>query len=193
MTETPSPTITELWATLGDRAGDEVVALFDQLRDAGATDAELARALSMLITAQNLHAGALGEALAREQLTAWEPDAMAPSVPVTEVAKHLDRPRLARAVGTVLERINPAELVATVAAAGLALHRLGRAESVDTGQTAYRASMVQSDLVGTWTRDLEPDACELCVYWYASGREWTKHRTMPKHTGCVCAQTFHRA
>lgn len=193
MTEAPLATLPDLWAVLGDRAGDEVVALFEQLRDAGATDAELARALSMLITAQNLHAGALGEALAREQLTAWEPDAVATSVPVTEVATHLDRDRLARAVGTVLERIDPAELVATAAAAGLALHRLARSEAVDTGQSAYRASMVRSDLVGGWTRELEPDACELCVYWYASGREWTKHRTMPKHTGCVCAQAFHRA
>lgn len=193
MTEAPRQTITELWATIGDRAGDEVVALFEQLRDAGATDDELARALSMLITAQNLHAGALGEALARQDLTSWEPDAAVPTVPVTEVATHLDRDRLSRAVGTVLERIDPADLVATAAAAGLALHRLARSEAVDTGQTAYRVSMVQSDLVGSWTRELEPDACELCVYWYASGREWTKDRTMPKHTGCVCAQTFHRA
>lgn len=192
MTEAPLPTITDLWAVLGDRAGDEVVALFDQLRDAGATDAELARALSMLITAQNLHAGALGEALARNQLTAWEPETVAPSVPVTEVATHLDRDRLARAVGTVLERIDPAELVATAAAAGLALHRLARSEAVETGQASFRVVMVGSDLVGGWERELEPDACELCHYWHDEGIQ-PKGAPMPTHKGCTCAQRFHRA
>ena len=192
MTEAPLPTITDLWAVLGDRAGDEVVALFDQLRDAGATDAELARALSMLITAQNLHAGALGEALARNQLTAWDPETVAPSVPVTEVATHLDRDRLARAVGTVLERIDPAELVATAAAAGLALHRLARSEAVETGQASFRVVMVGSDLVGGWERELEPDACELCHYWHDEGIQ-PKGAPMPTHKGCTCAQQFHRA
>lgn len=192
MTEAPLPTITDLWAVLGDRAGDEVVALFDQLRDAGATDAELARALSMLITAQNLHAGALGEALARNQLTAWEPETVAPSVPVTEVATHLDRDRLSRAVGTVLERIDPAELVATAAAAGLALHRLARSEAVETGQASFRVVMVGSDLVGGWERELEPDACELCHYWHDEGIQ-PKNAPMPTHKGCTCAQQFHRA
>jgi len=192
VTEAPLPTITDLWAVLGDRAGDEVVALFDQLRDAGATDAELARALSMLITAQNLHAGALGEALARNQLTAWEPETVAPSVPVTEVATHLDRDRLSRAVGTVLERIDPAELVATAAAAGLALHRLARSEAVETGQASFRVVMVGSDLVGGWERELEPDACELCHYWHDEGIQ-PKNAPMPTHKGCTCAQQFHRA
>lgn len=192
MTEAPLPTLTDLWAVLGDRAGDEVVALFDQLRDAGATDAELARALSMLITAQNLHAGALGEALARNQLTAWDPETVAPSVPVTEVATHLDRDRLARAVGTVLERIDPAELVATAAAAGLALHRLARSEAVETGQASFRVVMVGSDLVGGWERELEPDACELCHYWHDEGIQ-PKDAPMPTHKGCTCAQQFHRA
>ena len=192
MTETPLPTLTDLWAMLGDRAGDEVVALFDQLRDAGATDTELARALSMLITAQNLHAGAFGEALARNQLTAWDPEAVPPTVPVTEVATHLDRDRLARAVGTVLERIDPAELVATAAAAGLALHRLARSEAVETGQASFRVAMVGSDLVDGWERELEPDACELCHYWHDEGIQ-PKGAPMPTHKGCTCAQQFHRA
>lgn len=185
------PTITDLWAMLGDRAGDEVLALFDQLREAGATDAELARALSMLVAGQNLHAGAFGEALARNQLTAWEPDAVAPPVPLAEVAHNLDRDRLARAVGTVLERIDTADLVVTVAAAGLALHRLARSEAVETGQMSYRVAMIGSDLVGGWERELEPDACELCHYWHAEGVQ-PKGRPMPTHKGCTCAQQFHR-
>lgn len=183
----------DLWAEVGDRAGAAVLELFEQLRALGVDDSELERALSMLIVAQNLHAGAAGEAVAHQQLTAWDPSARAPAVPATELSLRLDRPRLGRAVSTVLGRIDPADLAVTLAAAGAALHRLGRSEAVATAQESYQLSMSESEDVGGWTRELEPDACELCVYWYASGREWTKHKTMPKHTGCTCAQAFHPA
>lgn len=183
-------TLSELWAELGDRAGVAVVALFHRLRDLGATDAELRRALSMLITAENTHAGATAEGVAREQLQAWGAHVPTERVPLGDVATHLDGDRLGRAVGTVLERITADDVAAGLVVTGAALHRLGRSEAVATGQASFRAVMVGSDDVGGWTRDLEPDACELCVYWYASGREWTKHKTMPKHTGCTCAQTF---
>ena len=191
MTEAPLPTLVDVWAVLGDRAGAEVLALFDQLRDAGATDAELERALSMLITAQNLHAGAFGEALARNLLESWEPGTPIPSVPVADVATHLDRPRLSRAVGTVLERIDPAELAVTVAVAGRALRNLARAEALETGQTSYRLVMIGSDLTDGWERELEPDACELCHYWHDEGVQ-PKGAPMPTHKGCSCAQQFHR-
>lgn len=184
------PRLTDVWALIGQRAGDEVVALFEQLRDAGATDAELERALSMLITAQNLHAGALGEALARELLESWQPGTPIPPVPLADVATHVDRPRLGRAVGTVLERIDPADLAVTVAVAGRALHNIARSEALETGQSSYRLTVIGSDLADGWERQLEPDACELCYWWHEEGIQ-PPDTPMPTHKGCSCAQSFH--
>lgn len=185
--------LSDVWSVIGDDAGAKLLELFDHLQRTEATRAEVERSLSMLLVAQNINAGAFGEALARNQLTVWDLAEQASRVPATELAAHLDRPRLQRAVSTVLDRMEPGEVVAVTAGAGAALHRLARSEALDTGQAAFRVVMTGADGVGGWTRDVEPDACDLCIYWYASGREWTKHRPMPRHTGCSCAQQFTRA
>lgn len=184
--------LSDVWAVIGDDAGAKLLELFDHLQRTDATRAEVERSLSMLLVAQNVNAGVLGEALARNQLTVWDLAEQASRVPATELATHLDRPRLQRAVSTVLDRMDPAEVVAVAAGAGAALHRLARSEALETGRTAFRAVMIGADGVGGWERELEPDACELCHWWHDEGLQ-PKGAPFPAHKGCTCAQRFTRA
>lgn len=184
--------LTDIWQDIGDSAGSDVVALFDRLRAAGATDEELERALSMRITAQNLHGGALGEGLGRDLLTQWGDADQIKPLSLATVAHELDRPRLARAVSTVLARIDASAPEESLAMVVNGLHRLARSEVLEAGQGSFRNTVVSSETVAGWIREPESDACQLCEWWARDGRTWPKDHTMPTHKGCTCAQRFVR-
>lgn len=190
MTETAAtvPVLSDVWAALGDSAGDRAVALFRRLHASGMTVPELQRALSMMITSSNLHAGAEGEALAVAKLQSWL-ETVDP-IPAASVAHSVDRERLAKGVGTVLERLDPADLEVSTVTVTAGLHRLARAEAVAAGQGAYRDTMSRSPKVTGWRRQTEADACELCRWWSRDGQVWPKDHPLQTHTGCTCAQHF---
>ena len=175
-----SAELVELWERIGARAGDDTLELLRRLRAAALTDAEVADALTTLLAAQNLSAGAVAEAVAVRQLTSWgEP---APDVPAPLRDHQQDSARLMTAAGTVLAR--PADQVEA------ALERLARAEAVEAGQVTYGAVVGQSPAVRGWVRQLEASACQLCRWWSRDGRMWPPGHRMPTHKGCTCAQRF---
>lgn len=189
-TTIPGRKLVDVWTDLGQKSGDDIASMFHRLRDAGATPDELSRALSMRITAQNMHAGALGEGMARSQLTTWGIPGEIARVPMTAVAHELDRDRLAQAVLTILSRAEPADVVAGAVITARAVHRLARSEAVQAGQRTFHRTMSRARSVKGWTRVPEPDACELCEWWARDGRVWPRDHAMPTHKGCTCAQQF---
>ena len=180
-------TLVDAWAELGQRAGDDAVQLVRRLLEAGASPDEIADALAVLVGAHNSAAGAVAEALASEQLAAW--GAAAPTDSGAGLAHQLSTDRLRQAAGTVLERLDLGDL-ATLASVQLGAERLARAEAVKAAQANYAGTMANSKDTGGWVRQLEPDACQLCRWWWRDGKTWPRDHPMPTHTGCTCAQRF---
>lgn len=180
-------TLVDAWAELGQRAGDDAVELVRRLLETGASLEEIADALAVLVGAHNSAAGAVAEALAAEQLAAW--GAAAPPDSATGLAHQLNADRLRQAAGTVLERLDLADL-ATLATVEIGAERLARAEAVKAAQANYGSTMASSEDTGGWVRQLEPDACQLCRWWSRDGKTWPSDHPMPTHTGCTCAQRF---
>lgn len=180
-------TLVDAWAELGQRAGDDAVQLVRWLLDAGASADEIAEALSILIGGHNSAAGAVAEALAAEHLAEWGAAPGTGSGP--DLAHQVSTDRLRKAAGTVLERLDLADL-ATLATVEMGAERLARAEAVKAAQTDYGSTMASSEDTGGWIRELEPDACQLCRWWSREGKKWPADHPMPTHTGCTCAQRF---
>ena len=65
--------------------------------------------------------------------------------------------------------------------------RLARAETFTAGQSAYSDGIASSPHTKGWIRGLEPDACQLCRWWWREGRVWPKAHPMPTHKGCTCS------
>ena len=180
-------TLVDAWAELGERAGADAVELVRRLLQAGAAPDEIAEALAVLVGGHNSAAGAVAEALAAEQLAAW--GAAAPTDSAAGLAHQLSTDRLRQAAGTVLERLDLADL-ATLATVEMSAERLARAEAVKAAQARYGSTMASSEDTGGWIRQLEPDACQLCRWWSREGKTWPADHVMPTHTGCTCAQRF---
>lgn len=66
------------------------------------------------------------------------------------------------------------------------LARLARAEYGEAGQRGYQKALQADTRIRGWTRGLEPDACQLCRWWWREGRVWPKGHAMPTHPGCMC-------
>ena len=180
-------TLVDAWAELGRLAGDDAVQLIRRLLEAGASPDEIADTLAVLVGAHNAAAGAVGEALAAEQLAAW--GAAAPTDSAAGLAHQLRTDRLRQAAGTVLDRLDLADL-ATLATVEIGAERLARAESVKAAQAGYGSTMASSKDTGGWIRQLETNACQLCRWWSRNGKTWSKDHPMPTHPGCTCAQRF---
>lgn len=68
------------------------------------------------------------------------------------------------------------------------LLQLGENLPVQAVQNSYGDSLRADTRVEGWQRGLEPDGCQLCVWWWREGRIWPKLHPMPTHTGCRCQQ-----
>ncbi|WP_204806455.1 hypothetical protein [Mycobacterium riyadhense] len=73
-----------------------------------------------------------------------------------------------------------------VQTAGMRLGRLARSEPLETGQKASVAAMTEQPLVEGWTRQMDDDPCQLCVWWSRDGRIWPKAHPFQSHKGCNC-------
>lgn len=72
-----------------------------------------------------------------------------------------------------------------VAAAAVAL---GESLPLQAIQESYGDALGRDERVEGWERGLEPQACEMCVWWWREGALWPKDHPMPTHKGCRCQQ-----
>lgn len=66
--------------------------------------------------------------------------------------------------------------------------RLAEAEIRQAAAEAFDAALKESEAVIGWTRGLEPEACQLCRWWWREGRVWAPEHPFQTHTGCDCSQ-----
>lgn len=102
-------------------------------------------------------------------------------VPATAPDPHaIDVGRLRRAVATVMAE--PPEQHPT------RLARLAKGETASAAHNAYTAALSADERVTGWTRSLDGEGCQLCVWWARGGQVWPREHRMPRHTGCRCSQ-----
>ena len=68
------------------------------------------------------------------------------------------------------------------------LVRIARNEPQEIAKQTYGKALEASKKVEGWTRGLDADPCELCVWWSRDGRVWPKDYPLQHHKGCQCTQ-----
>lgn len=66
--------------------------------------------------------------------------------------------------------------------------RIARNEPQEIAKQTYGKALERSPKVEGWTRGLDSDPCELCVWWARDGRVWPKDYPLAHHKGCQCTQ-----
>lgn len=66
--------------------------------------------------------------------------------------------------------------------------RIAQNEPQEVAKQTYGKAMARSEKVEGWTRGLDSDPCELCVWWSRDGRVWPKDYPLAHHKGCQCTQ-----
>ncbi|UYG15634.1 hypothetical protein BRM3_08220 [Brachybacterium huguangmaarense] len=170
-------TFTDLLAHLGSRAERQATTIASKYVS-GQIDLEIAiDGLEVVVRTSNARGLNLGEAACRELLISLGDDT---SVVTGEAYSHVhDAERIQKATRTAL-----AEQGSAVMAAG----RLARSEAIEAAQSAFSRTMQTSRRVKGWKRGMEPDACELCTWWWREGRVWPKGYSLQTHKGCTCRQ-----
>lgn len=134
-------------------------------------------------------AAALGDVALAAAVTVQTGQVAAP-LGITRPATEPDR--LAQATRTVLDDLDltaaDEDLQEALRAAETRLIRLTAAEIRKATADAYDAAVKASDAVTGWTRGLEPQACQLCRWWWREGRVWNADHPFQRHKGCDCSQ-----
>lgn len=116
--------------------------------------------------------------------TAWAAQAtvaVGEAVPVTPIVlPEWEIDRLARAATTVTEVARESPVPEKI------IGRIARAEPLKTASDTYHDQLSTSELVEGWTRGMDADPCQLCVWWSRDGRVWPKQHPFQRHTGCAC-------
>lgn len=133
-------------------------------------------AAAALVASANVSGGMVGSLALAANLTTRLGAVVAPE-PVSLPSWKVAPGRLEKAVGTILSGSGDPRVQ---------LSRLGRAEPVEAVQDGYTGAIARSKLLQGWIRGLEPDACELCTWWWREGRVWPRDHIMPRHKGCEC-------
>lgn len=80
--------------------------------------------------------------------------------------------------------------MATIAASDLdttmQLARIAVAEPLEAAARRFSEGIASHPKAAGWVRQLEPDACQLCVWWWREGRVWPKEHPFQTHKGCTC-------
>ena len=165
-------------ARVGDETARAVLAILDAIEDGVYPPGSLPDLAAVLM---RLGARQAAELVLADYAATVAPVAgvVPPSsalVPVSAVAEQ----RAAGAVATVLA--GPPEQVRT------RLERLTRSAVVRAGQDTRAQAVARDPNVKGWRRGLDSDACQLCRWWWRSGRVWPKDHHMPRHPGCSCVQ-----
>lgn len=64
------------------------------------------------------------------------------------------------------------------------LARLALNAPLEAAQVAYDDAVAMSGK--GWVRQLDPDPCQLCRWWWREGQVWPADHAMPTHPGCEC-------
>lgn len=99
------------------------------------------------------------------------PVAVSPAMPPADID------RLEKAVVTILGSDQDTRMQ---------IVRLATGETLDAAHKAYGDTMAGMKTVKGWTRGLDSDPCELCVWWAREGRVFRPQHAMARHTGCAC-------
>lgn len=162
---------------LGERSEKALVEIYRRYAQ-GLIDRETAvTIIADLLGAANSQAAALADVALAAQLMV---DVQQPVATAGIVRPISDTERLAKAAGTLLTVADASDVPEAIVA------RIARAEPYEASQRAFTEAVEKSGLTRGWIRGLEPDACQLCRWWWRDGRVWPKGHRMPTHTGCAC-------
>ena len=167
---------TELFG-LGSSAEKSVIEVYRRFLDGTITRDMAVELIAVLVQKFNLQAAALADL----SLAATLMVETAAPVPVTATSTAVEVDRLSKAASTALAVADTSEVPEAIIA------RLARAETFTAGQSAYSDGIASSPHTKGWIRGLEPDACQLCRWWWREGRVWPKAHPMPTHKGCTCS------
>lgn len=174
-------TYQEALQRLGETTERSLLSLFGQYRSGMLTHDQFIRLGAQVIGVAHQQGRMVAELSLLSWLRTVDPEAVPVAAPAHD--HYTDVARLERALQTT------APAAGDDAAAAEASRRLGRlayAESVESSQQAFHEGMLRTALVEGWTRGLEPDACQLCRWWWREGQVWPKEHRMPTHKGCTC-------
>lgn len=144
--------------------------------------------VAAFIAAANSGAAALGDLALAAAVTR---DTGTPNAPLGITRPATEPARLAQAAQTIaadLDRDRATDPDAALDTASMRFLRLAEAEIHRAVADAYAEAITRSEPVTGYVRGLEPDACELCTWWWREGRVWDDDHPFPRHTGCDCSQ-----
>ncbi len=184
MTETPyQRTLT----ALGDGTARQALALLAAFVAGHLTVREAVAAIAATIARANGHAVVLADVALAATLT----QQLGKPVPVLGfTAPEGDLTRLSTAVDTILT--DPRTILASDTEEGQRefvqnrVERLARNEPIDAAGRTFSEAVSRSPHVSGYTRQLEPDACELCQWLYKGGFVYPADQPMHQHPGCRC-------
>ncbi|HNP58459.1 MAG TPA: hypothetical protein PK331_12375 [Gordonia sp. (in: high G+C Gram-positive bacteria)] len=163
---------------IADGSARQVLAAYRSYVDGLLTHDEAVAYISSAIAAANGRARMLADLRLAAEVMA----ALGTEQPVAGVPMPSDRERLAKAAATMLATAAKSEVPEKIA------RRLAESEPVQAASEATTEAMVRSGKTNGWVRDLSPDACQMCRWWWREGRVWPDDHRMPQHPGCTCHQ-----
>lgn len=166
----------DLVKQLGESTADRVLALYGRLVAAEITEDQFIALAADLVAGANLRGAAISDVVLRAYLEQATGTAVAGVVSVPPAA---DPARLRTALTTILASELDTEMQ---------LRRLATAEVTDASATAYGESFRKYPGIHGWTRGMESGACQLCEWWWRTGRVWPQEHPMQRHKGCTCHQ-----
>ena len=164
-------------AKLTDRTEQQVLATFTRWKEGKFSEDQFVQLVAAFIASANGRAVALADlALAAElsvQLRALEP-----ALGIASAAN--DQARLTKGAATLAVASNAGEDITE------RLTRFAFAEASSAAANAWSDGIARSEKVTGWVRKLDPDPCQLCVWWAREGQVWPKDHKMPTHKGDQC-------
>lgn len=159
--------------SLSGKLGKRAETLLDAFEAGQITQGTFITALADVTVQARAQGATYAVAVLRDYVeTALEaPVAISPAMPDPDIK------RLEQAVATILGSDKDTRMQVV---------RLVTGETVDAAQKAYGDTMAGLKMVKGWTRGLDADPCELCVWWARDGRVFRPQHTMARHTGCTC-------
>ncbi len=165
-----------------------VLALWSRYEAGQLDEAQFRDLAAAVIAAHNARATTLAD-LALAAVLSAELGKLTPALGLLQSAD--DRPRLAAALGTLLDRAGSLELPGAAAAERSAAERamvvrIARSEPLDAAQVTFQRGMQRRRVPG-WTRGTGPKPCPLCSS-LADGTVMSPSTRMARHKGCSCYQ-----
>ncbi|MCB0931653.1 MAG: hypothetical protein KDB71_07105 [Mycobacterium sp.] len=174
----------------------QVSAIYAAFQAGQITQAETAQLVASVINLANATAATLADAFISAQIEVQ----IGYPTPTVGVVPADDTARLELAAHTILDDLFTAVSEKTsaaddeidddqpdpVSAAEVRFERLARAEPLETAQKATVEVMDAQPLVEGWTRQMDADPCQLCTWWWRTGRIWPKNHPFQSHKGCNC-------